>query len=107
MRAVKKQTIQQCSVAAELLVLANVSTDSVLKEEGGMTHLGMKMTNQVQQLLHTLLKGRCVTPRVYAQCQRVCVQFGKVAKHLNVFRDLLDSDRLFVLLRIGLSPAVK
>lgn len=48
MRSVKRQTIQQCSVAAELLVLANVSTDSVLKEEGGMTHLGMKMTNQVQ-----------------------------------------------------------
>lgn len=107
MRAVKRQTIQQCSTAAELLNEANVSRDSVLKGQGGVTHLGMEMAYQVQQLLHAPLKGRRVMARVDAQCQSVCVQPGEVANYLGVRRDQLDSLSPFVRLCVRLSPAVK
>ncbi len=76
MRAVKRQTIKQCSAAAQVLCEVNVRRDSVLKVQGGVTHLGMEMAYQVQQLLHAPLKGWRVVARVDAQRQSVCVQPG-------------------------------
>lgn len=38
------------------------------KGQGGMTHLGMEMADQVLQLLHNPLQGRGVAVRVDAQC---------------------------------------
>lgn len=107
MRAAKRQTIQQCSTAAELLDETNVSRDSMLKGQGSVTHLGMEVGYQVQQLLHALLKGRRVAAGEDAQCQTVCVQPGEVAKHPSVRRDLLNSLSPFVRLSVRLSPAVK
>lgn len=107
MRAVKRQTIQQCSAAAQVLDEANVSRDSVLKGQGGMTHLGMEMAYQVQQLLHAPLKGRRFMAGVDTQCQSVCVQPGEVAHDPGVRRDQLDSLSPFVRLCVRLSPAVK
>lgn len=106
MRAVKRQTIQQCSAAAQVLD-ANASKDSVLKGQGGMTHLGMEMAYQVQQLLHAPLKGRRVVAGVDAQRQSVCVQPWEVANYSGVCRDQLDSFSPFVSLCVRLSPAVK
>lgn len=91
MRAVKRQTIQQCSAATELLDEVSVSTDSVLRGLGGMTHLGMEMTYQVQQLVNTPLKGRKVTAGGDAQCQSVCVQCWEMANYPGVCRYRLNS----------------
>ena len=107
MRAVKRQTIQQCSAATKLLDEVNVSTDSVLRGLGGMTHLGMEMTYQVQQLLNTPLKGRRVTTGFDAQRQSVCVQQWEVANYPGVCRGRLDSPSSYVRLCVRLNPAVK
>lgn len=107
MRAVKRQTIQQCSAGAQALSEANVSRVGVLKGQGGVTHLGMEMAYQVQQLLHAPLKGRRVVAGVDAQRQSVCVQPGEVANYPGVRRDQLDNLSPFVRLRVRLSPAVK
>ena len=105
MRAVKRQTIQQCLVAAELLDEANVSRDSMLEGQGGVTHLGMEMAYQVQQLLHTLLKGRRFAARVVSQCQSMRVQPGEVTNYPGICRDLVDTISPFLCVRV--SPVVK
>lgn len=51
----------------QVLSEANMSGDSVLKGQGGVTHLGMEMAYQVQQLLHTPLKGWRIMARVDGQ----------------------------------------
>lgn len=107
MRAVKRQTTQQSSATAQVLVEANMSRDSVQKGQGGVTHLGLEMIYQVQQLLHAPLKGRRIVAGVDAQRQSVCVQPGAVANYPGICRYQLDSLRPFVRLCVRLSPAVK
>ena len=69
MKPEKIKTIQQRSATAQVLVEGNMNRDIVPKVQGAMTHLGMEMTYQVQQLLHTPLKGRRVMARLVAQGQ--------------------------------------
>lgn len=71
-------------MAAQALLTANLGRDSMLKGQGGLTHLGIEMAYQVQQLLHTPLKGRRFTPRVDSQCQGVRVQPGEVTNYSGI-----------------------
>lgn len=94
-------------MAAELLDEANVSRDNVLRGQGGVTHLGMEMAYQVQQLLHTPLKGRRFKARVDSQCQSVCVQGGEVANYPGACGDWVDTLSPFVRLCFCVSPVMK
>lgn len=79
----------------------------MLKGQGNVTHLGLEMTYQVQQLLHAPLKGRRVVVRVYAQRESVCVQPGEVADYPGICRDQLGSLCPVVRLCVRLSPAME
>lgn len=86
---------------------ANLSRDSMLNGQCGVTHLGMEMTYQVQQLLHAPVKGRRVVAGMGAQRQSVCVQPGQVTNNPGFCRDRLGSLSHFVRLCVRLSPVVK
>lgn len=90
----------------DLLDEAKMSNDSVLKGQDGVTHLGMEMEYQVQQLLHTRLKGWRFTAGVNSQCQSVCVQTRDMANYPGICRDQLDTLRLFVRFYVRVCPVV-
>lgn len=75
--------------------------------QGGVTHLGMEMAYQVQQLLHTPLQGQRLTPRVDSQCQGVRVQPGEVANYSGIRGDQVDALSAFVRLCVHVGPVEK
>ena len=79
----------------------------MVKGQSGVTHLGMEMAYQMKQLLHTPLKGRRFTARVYSQRQSVCVQAGEMANYPSVRRDQVDTFCPFVRLCFCVSPVVR